>query len=443
MDLNSLVCLSLGLQEIIIERHQFSEQHQKLVIHAKLPLSEARCKKCFFDFLDLHQWHEKTIRIPTIGISNKVFLHLKYPRGHCFFCQKVMAADLYFIHPEFKGLSCSFVEVAGRMMEETTCAAAARLTCCNRKLLWKVDQWRMKYMKKYYSLPTNLDCSRMSADEVHFITQKNKKRENPFSPRRHIKYITNLVCSTKSKVVANASGREYGSLKNCLNLLSDEQKDSIKFFSLDMHADFFKAVRELCPNAEIAVDRYHLVESMNKVFNELRKDEFRAAKKRNDEFQVGMLEPGRRFILMQRNPDLSIEEHNLLGKLKMLNVNINAGMLIVDYFHRVLDQTGLSKFRERLVKWYGLVRDSKLKSFRKFALQVRKYRKNIEAYIKSNLTTAISEGLNNKIKVLKRMGYNYTNEKSFKNKILQRCGFLNSRFIDTNFMFWHVPYPQI
>ena len=83
-----------------------------------------------------------------------------------------------------------------------------------------------------------------------------------------------------------------------------------------------------------------------------------------------------------------------------------------------------------------------LKSFKKFALKIMKYRKHIEAYIKSNLTTAVSEGLNNKIKVFKRAGYNYTNEDSFKNKILQRCGFLNSTYINTNFLYWHVPTPQ-
>ena len=95
-----------------------------------------------------------------------------------------------------------------------------------------------------------------------------------------------------------------------------------------------------------------------------------------------MLEASRRFILMERNPNLSTEEQNLLGKL------------------------------------------------------------NIEAYIKSNLTTAISEGLNNKIKVLKRMGYGYSNVESFQLQILQRCGFLNSQFIDTSSWHWHIPHPQ-
>ena len=117
-------------------------------------------------------------------------------------------------------------------------------------------------------------------------------------------------------------------------------------------------------------------------------------------------------------------------------------MIITDYFHKLLDEKSLVKFKKKLTRWYKLVRESGSSHYRKFAKMVRKYRRNIEAYIKSGLTTAVSEGMNNKIKVLKRMGYGYTNEEAFQNKILQRCGFLNSRYINTNFMMWHIPTPQ-
>jgi hypothetical protein len=61
--------------------------------------------------------------------------------------------------------------------------------------------------------------------------------------------------------------------------------------------------------------------------------------------------------------------------------------------------------------------------------------------VKTKLTTAKSEGLNNKIKVLRRSAYGYTNEASYMNKILQRCGYLNSRFIHTSSWFWRLPSP--
>lgn len=444
MDVSTLICESVGIQGLDLKKFIFSDEHQKLNLFTEFSFASSSCSVCGNSFWELHQWHSKTIRIPPIGISSKVFLHIKYPRGFCFICNKVKPPKLDFIHPEFGGLSCSFVETAGRLTEETTCAAAARIMNCDRKLIWKLDQWRMKYMKEeLYKQPPDLDLSFMSADEVHFLTTRPKRRSSPFCPRYFVKYVTNLVCSKHSKILFNASGNDSRSLSECLKGLSEEHRNKILFFALDMNDGYFNAVKKHCPNAEIAVDRYHLVESMNRVFNKLRQEEFSKARRRKDEFQMGILEAGRRFILMERKPVLSIEEKNMLGKLKMLNTNINSGMLIVDLFHKILDQRSLTKFRKKLAQWYRVVRESRLKIFRKFAMKVMRYRKHIEAYIKSNLTTAISEGLNNKIKVLKRAGYNYTNEESFKNKILQRCGFLNSRDINTNFLYWHTKPPQV
>jgi transposase len=244
------------------------------------------------------------------------------------------------------------------------------------------------------------------------------------------------------KVVACKPGRDEGSLSRCFAELSPEQLSKVRYISVDMNPSYFKSILRTCPQAEIAVDRFHLVQKLNETFDDVRKLEYQKAAKRRDAFQTTMLSRGNRFMYLERVDTKSIEEHNMLGKIKMLNDQISNAMIITDYFHRVLDEKGVLNFRKRLAKWYGLVRESRSKAFTSFAKLVRKYRRNIEAYIKTGLTTAVSEGINNKIKVLKRMGYGYTNRKAFQNKILQRCGFLNSAHINTSFMFWHVTTPQ-
>jgi transposase len=371
-----------------------------------------------------------------MGIYKHVLLEIRYERFKCPVCGIVQSQLPKGIHKKFDGFSNSFVESSGRLMEETTCAASSRLLHCNAKTLWSMDNYRTKVLKKHFKLPTDLDVSKLSADEVHFRTQKNKARENPFAPRWDIKFITNLVVTNSSKIIANHSARNDISLKNCLKKLTKEQLASVKFLALDMHPGFMKVAGKMCPNADICVDRFHLVKNLNEAFDAVRRSELVKAKKINDSFQQTMLSPGRRFMFLERNSHLSIEEENMLGKLKMLNTPIHNAMLIVDYFHKVLDEKHIGPFRNKLARWYLLVRESKSKHLLKFAKLVRKYRINIENYIKSNLTTAISEGLNNKIRVLKAMAYDYSNEESFQNKILQRCGFLNSRSMDTNELYW-------
>lgn len=112
------------------------------------------------------------------------------------------------------------------------------------------------------------------------------------------------------------------------------------------------------------------------------------------------------------------------------------GFTMVEYFHKALDQKTVPNFRKVLRRWYELCRNTRLPSFLKFAKTLRTYRRNIEAYITSRLTTACIKGINNKIKVLKRMGYGYTNPVSFMRKILQRCGYLNHLSINTDEFFF-------
>ena len=87
-----------------------------------------------------------------------------------------------------------------------------------------------------------------------------------------------------------------------------------------------------------------------------------------------MLEPHRRFILVSRDKsELSKSEMKLIDKLRFVNKDINLGMLLVEYFHKALDQKTVPGFRKVLARWYQLCRNAKLEPFLKFAKTLRKY----------------------------------------------------------------------
>lgn len=65
-----------------------------------------------------------------------------------------------------------------------------------------------------------------------------------------------------------------------------------------------------------------------------------------------------------------------------------------------------------------------------------KWYKNLEAgwetlknYFHYRVSSSLSEGQNNVIKMLKRRAFGFRNMEYFKLKIMQLCGYLNSRFI--------------
>ena len=325
-------------------------------------------------------------------------------------------------------MTCGFAEVAGRMMEETTCRAVSRLLDTSPRKMWELDEYRMQKMLQHLKLPENVDLSHLSADEVHFLTVR-RERKSIFSKRWEPQFITNLVSYVDSKVLFNAMGRGKGALEDCFKALSPGQRLAVETIAVDMHQPFISAIHDQLPNAKICVDRFHLTQSLNRCFDHVRRSELKNA---NDHFVQGMLAPSRRFVLVERDKKLSKGDERLIDKLRRLNTNIHNAMLLTEYFHSMLEHKNIAPFRKSLTEWYKLVRESGLKPFRALSKLIRKYRPNIEAYILHRLTTAVSEGINNKIKTLKRVAYNYTNETSFRLKILQRCGYLNSSWIKTD-----------
>jgi transposase len=441
MDFQENIIAFLGIQDVIIEDIKKFKKDLRLELKVRQKRSECFCSHCGLQFSRVKEWMLRELKAPPLGVYQRVTLKFMQMRGFCEDCHRTTVARVDWIHPKFESMTCGFAEVSGRLMEEITCEAVGRILHADSKLMWSLDQHRMEVMLQFLKLPKNLDVSYLAADEVHFRTIAIKNRVGLFAKRWRPEFVTNLVAPLSGKVLFNAMGRDSESLKTALSVLSVGQKLSVENFAVDMHESFISVIKTECPNAEVCVDRFHLVQKVNEAFDKVRRSEFKKAKETKNEFNESMLEPHRRFILVAREKDLSKSEQKLLDKLRKANQSIHTAMLLVEYFHKALDKTSLQSFRKTLLTWYLVVRESKLGPFLKLAKTIRRYRKNIEAYIKSRLTTAVAEGLNNKIKVLKRMGYGYTNPISFCRKILQRCGYLNHLSIKTDDFFFKVPDP--
>lgn len=441
MDFQKIIIELLGIQDVVVEDIKRFKKDLRVEIRIRQQRSECYCSLCGLQFGSVKEWALRKLKAPPLGIYQCVTLKFMQMRGFCEVCNCTRVARVDWIHPKFESMTCGFAEVAGRLMEEITCEAVGRILGSDSKMMWELDQHRMEVMLQFLKMPKDLDVSYLAADEVHFRTIPIEKRVGLFAKRWRPEFVTNLVAPLAGKVLFNAMGRDSAALKTALSVLSPGQKLTVENFAVDMHEAFFSVIKSECPNAEICVDRFHLVQKVNEAFDKVRRSEFKKAKETKNQFDENMLEPHRRFILVSRQKDLSKAEQKLLDKLRRVNQSIHTAMLLVEYFHKALDKVSITSFRKTLLTWYIVVRESKLEPFIKLAKTIRRYRKNIEAYIKSRLTTAVAEGLNNKIKVLKRMGYGYTNPTSFCRKILQRCGYLNHLSIKTDEFFFKWPNP--
>jgi transposase len=90
---------------------------------------------------------------------------------------------------------------------------------------------------------------------------------------------------------------------------------------------------------------------------------------------------------------------------------------------KVTRKTALRTLKE----WIIAAIKSKIPAFVELGYKSFRKRHYLLNYFLCKITTAISEGINNKIKRLSRMAYGYRNVHYFLLKIHQHCGLLNPR----------------
>lgn len=367
MDFRQIIIGFLGLQDVKIIDLKVFKKRRKVEVKVQQNRESCFCRLCGEQFSSLKEWDLKVLRAPPLGVFQHVTVKFLQMRGFCDHCNRSSVAEVDWIHPKFNSMTCGFAEVAGRMMEEISCEAVGRILDSSSKAMWSLDQYRMEIMMQYLTLPKDLDVSYLAADEVHFRTVAIKDRVGLFAKRRRPEFVTNLVSPKVGKVLFNAMGRDSKALAGALSVLSTEQKHSVGHFAVDMHEPFISTIRTECPNALICVDRFHLAQKVNETFDKVRRFEFKRAKETNDNVSRDMLEPHRRFILVSREKDLSKSEQKLVDKLRRINEPIHTAMLLVEYFHKALDKKTVKGFRDTLMTWYRVVRESKLEPFLKFA----------------------------------------------------------------------------
>jgi len=92
------------------------------------------------------------------------------------------------------------------------------------------------------------------------------------SYRRGQRYLTSVVDHHTGAIVWCSPGRNAATLQAFFDLLGD-RKHSIRAVSIDMSGGYEKAIREHCPQAEIAFDPFHVVRLAQRAVDQVRRDE--------------------------------------------------------------------------------------------------------------------------------------------------------------------------
>jgi len=353
--------------------------------------------------------HDKyMITLEDLPISGKrVFLHISRRKVRCIEDGTIRVEEISWIQKRF---SLRFAEHVYRLTAITTNQEAGWYLGLDDETVYRIDKCMLEKLAEEKLDPPPVPTL-MSVDEVSW--------------QKWHKYVTNVIDIEKRKVIWNHNGRGKYVLEKFYRKLGQEGCENIEAVASDGARGFLSATRAFAKKALIVLDHFHVKKYLNDALDTVRREELNKARKENNDELSQILHCNQRFILMQNKK--SKRKQDILNRLSILNERLYHAMLLKEQFLTVYKARDQKAARMNLKEWIIAALKSKILAFVELGNKFFRKRHFILNYFVCNITTAISEGINNKIKRLSRMAYGFKDVYYFLLKIHQHCGLLNPK----------------
>ncbi|MEG4288608.1 ISL3 family transposase [Microcoleus sp. C2C3] len=181
-----------------------------------------------------------------------------------------------------------------------------------------------------------------------------------------------------------------------------EVRKQVEEVSVDMWGGFPKVIKKVFPNAKVIIDRFHVMKVVNKDLNKLR----RAA---------GITDRQSKYLLLSNRLNLNAEQSErlelTLGKSECLRIAYEMKEKFREIYETNLT---VKKGQNKIKKWLNHAQVF----FRESASTIENHFDGICKYFLARTTSGVMEGINNRIKLIMRQGYGFSNFNNFRNRVL-------------------------
>lgn len=190
---------------------------------------------------------------------------------------------------------------------------------------------------------------------------------------------------------------------------------NIKAVATDLSPAFVSSVMTNAPNATLVFDHFHVVKLMNDALDEIRRSSYREEKDLNKRKVL----KGTRWLLLCNGKD--IFDHKFKTRLDNA-LKLNKPLMKAYYLKESLKEIWMQINKEQAEKvlddWLEQAYQAKIPKLTTFANTLKSHKWGILAWYDYHISTAKIEGINNKIKTMKRQAYGYRDQRFFELKIL-------------------------
>lgn len=252
-----------------------------------------------------------------------------------------------------------------------------------------------------YSLPKLPEC--ISIDEFKGNADNEKFQCNLTNPITH-------------KILDILPSRNTEKLYKYFLQFSRKERLKVNLVVMDLSSLFRSVITNVFPNAEIVADKFHVIRlvvwAMEKVRKRIQK-QFHKEKRRWCKRS--------KYLLTTPDYKLNADEKLELNRILISSEELSTAYALKEYFYKIFQARNKAAAINQLSNWLMLAGKSQLNEFKSCITTFTRWSNEIVNVIEKKVTNAFTEGIHNKIKVLKRISFGVRNFNRFRNRILYIC----------------------
>lgn len=226
----------------------------------------------------------------------------------------------------------------------------------------------------------------------------------------YVALITTRQADGHVAVLAVLPDRKKETVRQFLETIPQRLRRTMETACTDMWEGYVNAVKEFAAahpqvSIEVVVDRYHVAKNYRECVDKVRKQECRRLKKELSATEYEEIK-GVMWIVRKNNEDLTSDERKKLHRLFQYSSELKLAYTFRQELTAIFEmRLTKEEARKRLIKWADKVRHSALTCFDKFLTTLGNWLDEIVNYFANRLSSGFVEGLNNKVKTVKRRCY--------------------------------------
>jgi transposase len=355
----------------------------------------AVCPRCGRASADYHDGYERTVRdLPILG--RPVYLRVWQRRFTCHACGKPFNEPLEAMDWEQRQTR----RYQHYLIEQSRTSSFQEVSSKHQIGYRIVERLYYRHARHQFDERPRRLPKRVGIDE--------------FAKRKGHNYATVMVNLRTHQVFEVLDQRTKATVGAFLAARTDRHR--LKVATIDMRREFREAVQEQCPWALIVVDRFHVIKQASAALHDVRKRLTRQAPPADQQRLKGTRE-----LLGVAAEHLRPEQRQHLYTVLVDFPDLRCAHTLANGLRRWYALSDYQVARARLRAWLYRVRQANLPELNGLAATIRRWWAWILNFFRDRVTNGVTEGINTKIKLLKRIAYGLPNFAHIRARILMEC----------------------